>query len=62
MPLPENVACLKVMGNPGARKVNHGLFEDFQIIPGRGRKAGLILQDAGEGLLQVRVRSQDSRS
>lgn len=61
MLLPENAACLKVMGNPRARKVNRGLFEDFQIIPGRGRKAGLILQDSAEGLLQARVRSQDSR-
>lgn len=51
MLLPENAACLMVMSNPGTGKVNYGLFEDFQIIPGRGRKAGLILQDAGEGLL-----------
>lgn len=48
--LPENAAHLMVMSNPGTGKVNHGVLEDFQIIPERGRKAGLILQDAGEGL------------
>lgn len=50
MLLPENAACLKVMSSPGRGKVNHGVFEDFQIIPGRGGKAGLILQDSGEAL------------
>lgn len=38
--LSANAARLTMTNNPGAGKVNPGVFEDFQIICGRGRKVG----------------------
>lgn len=49
MLLPANAARLTTRSNLGAGKVNPGVFEDFQIIPGRGRKGGLDLSGYREG-------------
>lgn len=51
MLLPADLAHLTMMRNPEAGKVGPEVFEDFQIIPGRKRKA--VLGPAGyrEGFL-----------
>lgn len=49
MRLPANAACLTMMSSLGRGKVNPGVFEDFDIVPGRGRKAGLDLAGYREG-------------
>lgn len=41
MLLPASAPCLTTISNPGVGKVNPTASEDFQIIPGRGRKASL---------------------
>lgn len=61
MLLPPNAACLTMMDNVGAGNVNPGMFKDFQIIPGRERKAGSGSCEIQGRISLTKVRTENSR-